>query len=415
MKAFTTVFALFCCFVPVTAQTNTDDVVKITTNLVQIDAVVTRQGKQVKDLKPEDFEIFEDGKPQTITSFVYISSTGDSSPASTIADSTNKDSNAPLPSTPGTATATPNVSRRTIALVIDDLALSPQSMSEVRRQVTRLITEQLAPNDLVGLVLTSTARQKKPRFTNDRAALEAAVAALAYNGCSRVGLHAVPREGVPRGSNCGATSAASLIAMSLTVEDMGKLPGRKSMIVFSDSFEIRQHEGLINSSKNVTQGSGARNQPYNYGSALNQLTELAIRSSVVIYAVDASGLQIITQTGADAQLLPKASGSAGNRVYTMQMHSRSGLLQKRREAADEMARETGGYLVHDQNGFQLDQILEDQSGYYLIGYRPSEETFNKKFRKLTARVKKPGLEIRTRSGFFGISEEEAKRLKEKKK
>ncbi len=49
------------------------DVVRITTNLVQVDVVVTKDGKQVTDLKPEDFEIFEDGKPQRITNFSYIS------------------------------------------------------------------------------------------------------------------------------------------------------------------------------------------------------------------------------------------------------------------------------------------------------------------------------------------------------
>jgi hypothetical protein len=49
------------------------DVVRITTNLVQVDAVVTKDGKQVTDLKPEDFEIFEDGEPQTITHFSYVS------------------------------------------------------------------------------------------------------------------------------------------------------------------------------------------------------------------------------------------------------------------------------------------------------------------------------------------------------
>src|SRR5258708_4103504 len=49
------------------------DVVRINTNLVQVDVVVTKDGKQVTDLKPEDFEIFEDGKPQKITNFSYIS------------------------------------------------------------------------------------------------------------------------------------------------------------------------------------------------------------------------------------------------------------------------------------------------------------------------------------------------------
>ena len=52
---------------------DSQDVVKITTNLVQVDAVVTKDGKQVNDLKPEDFQLFEDGKPQTITNFSYIS------------------------------------------------------------------------------------------------------------------------------------------------------------------------------------------------------------------------------------------------------------------------------------------------------------------------------------------------------
>jgi hypothetical protein len=59
----------------------------------------------------------------------------------------------------------------------------------------------------------------------------------------------------------------------------------------------------------------------------------------------------------------------------------------------------------------LDKILEDQSGYYLIGYRPSTETFDKQFHKIRARVKKSGYEVRTRSGFFGMSEEEATKLK----
>src|SRR5438132_14096899 len=49
------------------------DVVRITTNLVQVDVVVTKVGRQVTDLQPEDFEVFEDGKPQKITNFSYIS------------------------------------------------------------------------------------------------------------------------------------------------------------------------------------------------------------------------------------------------------------------------------------------------------------------------------------------------------
>src|ERR1044072_8040390 len=69
---------------PSQTQTQTsddkDDVVKITTNLVQVDAVVTKDGKQVTDLTADDFEILQDGKRQTITSFAYISNVPNSTP-----------------------------------------------------------------------------------------------------------------------------------------------------------------------------------------------------------------------------------------------------------------------------------------------------------------------------------------------
>ena len=70
----------FCILMPVLGQTgptaDKDDVVKITTNLVQIDAVVTKDGKAVTNLTADDFEIYEDGRKQMITSFAYISNVG---------------------------------------------------------------------------------------------------------------------------------------------------------------------------------------------------------------------------------------------------------------------------------------------------------------------------------------------------
>ena len=120
-------------------------------------------------------------------------------------------------------------------------------------------------------------------------------------------------------------------------------------------------------------------------------------------------------TAADATARPGVSGSEGNRLFVNELRARAMLIQLRRDGAHMIAKETGGFLVHDQNEFQLDKILDEQGGYYLIGYRPSTDTFNKRFHKLKARVKKGGFEVRTRSGFFGMSEEEAKQLKETSK
>src|SRR5216117_1583104 len=99
------------------------DVVRITTNLVQVDAVVTdKNGKVVTDLKPDEVQIFEDGKPQKITHFsYYVTETPVVAPP---AKPANPDKNAP-PLPP--VALKPEQVRRTMAIVVDDLGLSFES------------------------------------------------------------------------------------------------------------------------------------------------------------------------------------------------------------------------------------------------------------------------------------------------
>ena len=78
-----------------------------------------------------------------------------------------------------------------------------------------------------------------------------------------------------------------------------------------------------------------------------------------------------------------------------------------------IAKQTGGFQIRNSNSFQFDRILEDQSGYYLIGYRPSDDTFNRRLHRIKAKVKGSGLSLRTRFGFFGFTEEEAEHAKAK--
>src|SRR5437588_11358955 len=110
---------------PATQKSEDEDVVGITTNLVQVDSVVTdKNGKIVSDLKPEDVQIFEDGRQQKITQFSYNLSEPEKT-ASPEKQPTPTDKNAPpLPPT----RLRPEDVRRTIALVIDDLGLSWESM-----------------------------------------------------------------------------------------------------------------------------------------------------------------------------------------------------------------------------------------------------------------------------------------------
>ncbi len=187
------------------------------------------------------------------------------------------------------------------------------------------------------------------------------------------------------------------------------------MIIFSDDMPLRENEKIVRGGSVLQVDDSKSDEAHSYNTRSRRLAELAIRSSVVIYGVDAGGVQVTGMTAADATTRPRVSGSEGNRFFVKELRDRSMLIQSRRDGAYMIANATGGFLVHDQNEFQLDKILDEQGGYYLLGYRPSTETFNKKFRKLKARVKKDGFEVRTRSGFFGISEEEAKQLKKTSK
>jgi hypothetical protein len=71
-----------------------------------------------------------------------------------------------------------------------------------------------------------------------------------------------------------------------------------------------------------------------------------------------------------------------------------------------LSRQTGGLLVSNSNDFGLNRVVRDQEGYYLIGYRPAGDTFDKHFHHLKAQVKRPGLTVRTREGYFGLKDKD---------
>lgn len=416
-KASLLLLLLFCIILPVLGQdrpgpppppqqttTDKDDVVKITTNLVQVDVVVTKGGKQVTDLTADDFEIFEDGRRQTITSFAYISNV----PASA-SPPVKPDKKAPVTAVPY-APIKRDDPHRTIAFVVDDLGLSFESMGQVKKQLRKFITEQLQPNDLVAILRTSGELGALQQFTNDKRLLNRAVDHLRWHFCSRVGINVFrpvqqfASDGPPL---CGLGSYGNTMAsLRFIVDSMGYLPGRKSMVLMSDSVPRESVEEFADLTRGTLREDSLSMGPYTIvqSAALNLIAEKAIRASVVIYSVDTQGLQTMGITAADAFT---GGPDAWRNLTTL----RTKTMMARREGGDSLAKETGGFQIRNSNFFQLERILEDQSGYYLLGYRPSEETFNRRLHKIKAKVKRSGLNVRTRFGFFGVSEEESNRAK----
>ena len=396
-KPYLSVVLSLCVFSPVLSQKPPDDdVVRITTNLVQIDAIVTKDGKNVPSLKAEDFEIFEDGRKQTITSFAYISNMP---AAATPVAEADRDKSVPA------APLKRDDPRRTLAIVVDDLGLSAESMSDVRRQLRKFVNEQIQPHDLVAIIRTGSQNGALQQFTNDKRLLLRAVDQLRWNACSRVGVNVLPptQQVMELGTTehvCGGFSFfITMRALRTIIDGMTEIPGRKSMMILSDSLPIESQDSPF---FNIDPNSPF-NDRTNRVIALQRVAEKAIRASVVIYAVDTQGLQTTGITAAD-----RFTGNA--RTVGAQMNAmvaaRGRLVFDRRAGGELMARQTGGFQIKNSNDFKLERILEEQSGYYLLGYRPSDETFNKKFHRITAKVKRSGMSLRTRYGFFGYSEED---------
>ena len=395
---------------------DSQDVVRITTNLVQVDAVVTKDGKPVTDLQAEDFEVFEDGKPQAITNFSYISNVPAHASAKVTSAAKSKEKDKTLtPVLPAKISLSDQ--RRTIALVIDDLGISFESMPQLRRQVKKFLDE-LSPNDLVAIIRTGGDVGALQQFTNDRRVLENAVDRLRWNPCSRSGIHIFQPVG-SLGTNTALCSESitysTLKSLSFIVKGMKYLPGRKSLVVFSDYLPIQDQQLSIydetrqplGGSQSPSEDQSIPDSGTSFYPQLQRIAELAIRASVVIYAVDTRGLQPTGLTAADRVSFPSRQNVDPNQVLSRIINARSAQLIAGREGSELIAKQTGGFVIRNSNDFGLKDIMQDQEGYYLIGFRPSGETFDQKFHHIKARLKRRGLTLRTRAGFYGFTNEQA--------
>jgi VWFA-related protein len=396
------------------------DVVRITTNLVQVDAVVTdKSGKPVTDLKPQEIQIYEDNRPQKITHFSYIFSG-------------NNRNSKPAPSQQ-TSTVLPSINlrpedvRRTIALVVDDLGLSFQSTVYVRRALRKFVDEQMQPGDLVAIIRTSGGIGALQQFTSDKRQLYAAVDHIKWYAAGRSGVTPFAPIQPPTPGAFGAEidaktkemdefredffAVGTLGAVSYVVKGLGDLPGRKSILLISDGFRINDNEKITSQ---MGTESGARNN--RTLQRLQALIDQASRASVVIYTMNASGIQNYSAISAEDSLsdATSASGARSPSDVTQLLSDRRTAAFDQQSGLDYLAQQTGGLSIRNTNDLSggIRKILEDQRGYYLIGYRPDQSTFDPKtgrrsFHHLTLKVTRPGeFIVRMRKGFFGVTDSE---------
>ncbi len=289
-----------------------EGVVKITTNLIQIDVtVLDKNGKVVTDLTPDDFELYENGEKQQISNFSLITRTAG---GATI-DGANPAGPSQAANVPGPVTQLKRGDvRRTIAIVVDDLNLSFGSVYYIREALKKFVDKQMQPDDLVAIIRTGGSVGALQQFTSDKRLLYAAIEKIRWNpffggnfdslastsqndaeitdrfvnestlvasGNSKtitlVHPHANSDEVQASASKAAKNAAsseeaiyaqASLGAIKYIVSGMAKLPGRKALMLFSDGIAI---------------GADAdKSRTSAVFSYLQSLSDAANRSSVVV-------------------------------------------------------------------------------------------------------------------------------------
>ncbi len=398
------------------SESQNEEVVRISVRLVQIDGTVTdKDGRAVTDLKKEDFELLVDGRRQQITNFSYV----DAQPGSTPAPQSRRrtDRELPPPPAPPVRLRVDQV-HRTIALVIGNI--SAESLHDVKKALQKFVDELMQPGDLVAIVRLGEGMGVLQQFTSDKRLLRLAINGVRWNPLGGARLNAIPSpRPVPTDIDPELTKAKTdaedfyqdlvgsswLQRLNLIVRGIQPLPGRKSVILFSDGFQL----------------FGDNLDDHRTLEELQRLTDRATRALVVFYTIDARGLQTLNFTPLDSVNVErhdqvgtpiKSTTVMNGPTYAAARQQRVERFLRSQDGLALLAGQTGGLFMQSTDlGRAISRTLNDQKSYYLIGYRPDEKDFKpeaggRPYHKIEVKVKRTGLTARFRKGFYGTPDRE---------
>ena len=435
---------------------------KVKTELMEVRAVVTdRQSRIVENLKKEDFELLENDQPQTI-SFFSISEVEKerSRPA------------APSKPEPARTVEVPQSERlqmrlgeapvRTTLLFVDNLHLSFTSLNQVKQAVRTFINERLTDQDLVALATSSGTLGIAQQFTRERQLLRYAIeqirpgplgrdtlftpslaARLIHEGSGAGQGRVINSQAPIAGSDmtqtqqvylAGAAGNAIRLAVDIVrrenniycpcstvrtfarsralqvlteasyarrntlaivrgfAEQMAGLPGKRMIVVFSDGFTMYDSSGDLKNAE--------------VESAISR----AVRSGVVIYSINARGLQ--APVTIDASRNPSTGNYDCNEplpdpaCFPPDPESLTSFAndseREEMNAIYSIAHETGGKLYENTNDLagSLGQAFDENRSYYVLSYYLPAGSDPKKFRSIKVRVRNhPEYTVRAARGF----------------
>ena len=378
-------------------------------NFVRVDVIISdKTGTPVADLTQADFDVSEDGKPQKIDTFKLVKLDGgrtDSMKEPPKEIRTDYDEEAEA--------ARDDV--RLFSIFLDDYHVRKGASLASRNQLARFIETQLGPSDMIGLMYpletTSSVRMTRNHSAVMRGLQQFEGRKYDYTPRNQFEEQYAnyPTETVER-----IRVQVSLSAIKSLIVHMGSLKeGRKTLILVSEGYSYMvppqmrnanaQMPGLGNpNAHNPMAGTNDINEDrasWSLGmdmeSDLREVYDTANKNNVAIYAVDPRGL---------ATFEFDINEGIGLQSDTKYLNSTMDTLRQ-------LADQTDGRAIVNRNDLVagMKQITRDASAYYLIGYNSSQAPQDGKFHEIKVRVKRPGVQVRARKGYWALNQQETAR------
>ena len=365
-------------------------------------------------LTANDFEVLEDGKPQTIQTFSYIELPR------------LRPSSFAFGGRPVTSDVRSNrdvASGRVYIIVLDDLNVAPLRTAVVRRHARDFIEKHFSSNDLAAVVSTSGRKDAGQEFTSDPALLLRAIdnffgQRLQSAEVQRIdnyyqtqllsGLDQKTQDGTsvpnlltqiqsfdPSNLERGQRAVGVLQTMRSLAEFLEGVRGRrKALLWFSEGIDYPMAEAFSSQSGNeILQ-------------ATRDAVNAAARANVNVFALDPRGLIGMTTDFIDMTRTggPDYAGTDPTKPAGTPFSGVQALLGEMRLTQDSLrilADGTGGFAAVDTNSFAdaFDRIIEANSRYYLLGYTPPSHPRDGRFHRIEVSVKRPGLKAIARRGY----------------
>lgn len=408
----------------------TEQAVKIRTNEVLLDVTVQdKKGRPVRDLRPEEIEVYEDGVKQTISKFALV---GDApKPAGQDAGATTINA-APAP-------------LNLVTMLFDHLSV--QRVQLVRDAAFNFIDNTLTPNMQVRVMVVGRRLYLIEQFTNDRAKLRKAVeratstvekshAETSNRLATELGTIAAetsPLSAITESINAPASSQSVLAKLSLdTLNGSEKIsqevksnlhvfsllpfarahrlaPGRKMAVYFSDG--LYMPSGMTEALRSVISEANRANLTFytlNYRNLLvgagNQVSRLET-ATVINSTRRPENSTFNGAVGDSFSTSDRVAGREriGTNFNTFEVLDRNKEANKQSPLA-ELTESTGGFQITNMNDLNgsLKKVGVELGNYYAVSYQPTKQEFDGKFRSITVKALRSGVKAHSRNGYFAV-------------